>query len=148
MKHILRIALPALLLMTGAFAQEEHSSDHAQMPMNGMGGMCGMMMSHMKDMTAGHAEAAKIVEQLQTNLAAIRAEKKPAAQKEKLAAQEAMLKDLAAKLNAQSQMMSMMGSHMGGMMPGMMMQGGMQCGDGGAGCCGNMNMSTNPPKKD
>jgi len=118
------------------------------MPMGGMSGMCGMMMSHMTDMTAGHAEAAKIVEQLQKNLTAIQAEKKPAAQKEKLAAQAAMLKDLAAKLNAQNQTMTMMQGHMQNM-PGMMMQGGaMQCGEGGAGCCGNMNMGTTPPKKD
>src|SRR5580698_9282420 len=102
---IFRIALPALLLITGAVAQDLHGPDHSQMPMGGMNGMCGMMMSHMTDTAAGHAEAAKIVEQLQQNLAAIQVEKRPAAQKEKLAAQAAMLKDLAAKLNAQSQMM-------------------------------------------
>ncbi|HYA16118.1 MAG TPA: hypothetical protein VEF06_01560 [Bryobacteraceae bacterium] len=149
--NFLRFALPAVLLMTGAVAQEQHGPDHSQMPMNGMGGMCGMMMSHMTDMTAGHQEAARIVEQLQKNLTAIQAEKKPAAQKEKLAAQAALLKDLAAKLEAQNQMMTMMQGHMQGM-------GAMQCcgGAGGGnagGCCGgNMstgccgNMSTNPPK--
>ena len=124
--NILRIVLPAVLLVTGAVAQEQHAPDHSQLPMSGMDGMCGMTMSHMTDMTAGHAEAAKIVEQLQNNLAAIQAEKKPAAQKEKLAAQAALLKDLAAKLNTQSQMMTMMQ--------------GLQCGD--------MNRNMTPPKKD
>ena len=147
--NILRIALLAFLLVTGAVAQEQHAPDQSQMPMNGTNGMCGMMMSHMTDMTAGHQDAAKIVEQLQKNLAAIQAEKKPAAQKEKLAEQAALLKDLAAKLNTQNQMMNMMGGQTGGAMPGMQMPGTQTPGMQMQGMpCGNMNMNVTPPKKD
>jgi uncharacterized coiled-coil protein SlyX len=113
MKHnkFLKIALPVLLFATGAVAQDQHEPDHGQMQMNGMHGM---MMSHMQGMSTGNAEAAKIVDQLQKNLAAMQADKKSGGLKAKLAEQETLLKDLQAKLAAQSNMMGMMN----GMMPG------------------------------
>ena len=101
---ILTIALPAVLFVTAGVAQEPHD-------MSKMGGECATMMSHMKGMMAGHDDAAKIVDQLQQNVAAMQAEKKAGPLKEKLAAQAALLKDLQGKFEGQSKMM-------GGMMPG------------------------------
>jgi hypothetical protein len=99
----LKIALPVAMLAAGAMAQEPH--DAATHDTSKMGGECGMMMSHMNGMMEGHGDAAKIVDQLQKNVAAMQAEKKSGAMKEKLAAQAALLKDLQARLDGQSPMM-------------------------------------------
>ena len=110
---LLTIGLPAVLFVTGAVAQDPHD-------MSKMSGECNMMMSHMNGMMAGHGDAAKIVDELQKNVVAMQAEKKSGPLKEKLAAQAAMLKDLQAKLDAQSHMMGNMPGmqHDGKMMPG------------------------------
>ena len=67
----------------------------------------------------GQNETGKLVEQLLQNLAAIEAEKDPAALKTKLAEHGALLKEFQAKVQHQGHMMEMM-QHMmgGGMMAG------------------------------
>lgn len=115
----------ATLLVTGAIAQHEghHPGDatppadkSATMPMQGkmMGGqmMGGQMMGQMMPMMAMHAEAAKLADQLVAGLPAIENERDAKARNEKLAEHGKLLKELQAKLQAQSQMME----HMHGMM--------------------------------
>ena len=112
-RTILAAIIGAGTLLTGAVAQqEEHQS-------TGCGNMAGMAccsnMPGMSEMMPGNGETAKLVDQLSQSLAAIEAEKDPAALQQKLAAHGALLKELQTKLQTQAQMMH---QHMGGMMTG------------------------------
>jgi hypothetical protein len=110
------------LMGSGAWAQhEDHHQDQAapaadQAGGGKMGGMMGGMMSG--NMMMGQNETGKLVEQLMQNLAAMEAEKDPAALKTKLAEHSALLKELQAKVQRQGHMMEMMQHMMGGMMAG------------------------------
>ena len=125
------IAVTAGLLVTGALAQhEEHHQDQTAPPpastadktdsakTAGMmsGEMMSQMMSQMPPMMMGQNDTAKLVDQLTTSFAAIEAEKNPTARKKKLAAFSVSLKELQAKVQAQSHMMDMMQHMMAGSM--------------------------------
>jgi hypothetical protein len=118
---LLAIVIGTGLLVTGAAAQHEdhHGTPPATAGDNagaGKGGMSGGMMSG--GMMSGQAETRKLVDQLAASLAAIETEKDPAALKTKLAEHGALLKQLQAKVQAQSQMMDMMQHMMDGKMMG------------------------------
>jgi hypothetical protein len=72
------------------------------------------MMAEMQ----GQQETARLVDRLLASLAAIETEKDPAALKEKLAAHRALLKELQAKVEAESGRMEKMHQMMGGKMHG------------------------------
>jgi hypothetical protein len=72
----------------------------------------------MPPMMMGQNDTAKLVDQLRTSFAAIEAEKNPTARKKKLAEHGLLLKELQAKVGAQSHMMDMMQHMMGGAMMG------------------------------
>jgi hypothetical protein len=123
----LAIAAGTGLLITGAVAQhEEHHPDQTAPPADkadagkkgGMmsGEMMSQMMSQMPPMMVGQYDTAKLVDQLTTSFAAIEAEKNPTARKKKLAAFRVSLKELQAKVQAQSHMMDMMPHMMAGSM--------------------------------
>jgi hypothetical protein len=108
------------LFVAGAAAQHEgHHSDQApaQAGMTGPNA-CGPMMSQMPSMMMGQTDSWKLVEELQKSLAAIEAEKDPAALKAKLAEHGALLKQLQAKVLSQSHRMEMMQHMMSGSMMG------------------------------
>jgi hypothetical protein len=67
-------------------------------------------------MMMGQNDTAKLVDQLTKSFAAIEAEKNPTARKKKLAAFGVLLKELQAKVQAQSHMMDMMQHMMAGSM--------------------------------
>ena len=130
---VVAIGVATGLLVTGAAAQhEEHHQDQTAPPSasttdkadtakagNMMSGnMMSQMMSQMPPMMMGQNETAKLVDRLATSLAAIEAEKNPTARKKKLAEHGLLLKELQAKVGAQSHMMEMMQHMMGGAMMG------------------------------
>lgn len=121
---LIAIAAAMGLSVTGALAQhEEHYQDQATpTAAHSETGQAGTMMSG--GIMMGQNETGKMVEQLIRNLAAIEEEKDLTVVKAKLARQGALLKELRAKVQAQSQMMDVM-QHMmvGSMMDGMMMDG-------------------------
>jgi hypothetical protein len=108
------------LFITGASAQHEgHTGQPAPSPAPStdktdkadtgkMGGMMSQMQKMMLQMMMDQAATSKLVEQLIQGLAAIEAEKDPAALQAKLAEQEALLKELQTKVQAHSQMMEKM----------------------------------------
>ncbi len=107
------------LLVGGAAAQhEEHHEGQAPPQTKPGSNMCGPMMSQMPSMMTGQTETGKLVDELQKSLAAIEAEKDPAALKVKLAEHSALLKQLQAKVQGQAHMMDMMQHMMGGSMMG------------------------------
>jgi len=125
------IAVTGGLSVTGALAQhEEHHQDQVAPPpasaadktdsgkMGGMmsGEMMSQMMSQMPPMMMGQNDISKLVDQLTKSFAAIEAEKNPTTRKKKLAAYGVSLKELQAKVQAQSHMMDMMQHMMAGSM--------------------------------
>ena len=116
----LAIAAATGLLVTGAVAQhEEHHPDQAAPPVDKVdaGKMGGMVSGNMMpQMMMGQNDTAKLVDQLTKSFAAIEAEKNPTARKKKLAAFGLSLKELQAKVQAQSHMMEMMQHMMAGSM--------------------------------
>ena len=126
---VVAIGVAAGLFVTGAVAQhEEHHQDQTAPPADkadtakagGMmsGNMMSQMMSQMPPMMMAQNETAKLVDRLTTSLAAIEAEKNPTARKKKLAEHGLLLKELQAKVGAQSHMMDMMQHMMGGVNKG------------------------------
>ncbi len=108
------IAIATGLFVTGAVGQhEEHHKDQADTKTGGM--MAGKMMPQMM---MGQNETGKLVDQLIHSLAAIEAEKDPAALKAKLTEHGSLLKELQTKVQGQSHMMEMMQHMMGGSMMG------------------------------
>lgn len=120
---LVAVAVATGLLVTGAVAQhEEHHQDQAAPPADKTdtgktgGMMSGNGMSQMPQMMMGQNETGKLVDQLTKSFAAIEAEKDLAALREKLAEHGLLLKELQAKVRAQSHMMDMMQHMMGGSM--------------------------------
>jgi hypothetical protein len=115
---LIAIAAATGLFVTGAIAQhEEHRLDPALPPADKAGKTGGMMsgdmMSQMPQMMIGQSETAKLVDLLTKSFAAIEAEKDRAKLKDKLAEHGSLLKELQAKVQAQSHMMEMMQHMMG-----------------------------------
>ena len=130
---VVTIGVAMGLFVTDAAAQhEEHHQDQTAPPpasatdkadtakAGGMmsGNMMSQMMSQMPPMMMAQNETAKLVDRLTTSLAAIEAEKNPTARKKKLAEHGLLLKELQAKVGAQSHMMDMMQHMMGGVNKG------------------------------
>lgn len=110
------------LFMTGAVAQhQEYHQDQAATPADKTD--TGQTGGIMPQMMMGQNETAKLVDQVVKSFAAIEAEKDPTALKAKLVKHNALLKELQAKVQAQSHMMDMMQRMMQNMMGGSMMGG-------------------------
>jgi hypothetical protein len=113
MRMMMTTALAAGLLIAAAAAaqHEQHSAPHGSSPAGTMsGGMACQMMSG--EMSCPHQEMKTLVGELVTSFEAIRGEQDPAALKSKLAAHEALLKQLQAKSQEKCPMMEMMGQQM------------------------------------
>ena len=106
----------ALLAAEAAAQHEGHHPEEAAPPQAQKAAEAPAEHQMMGQMMADRAEIAKLVDELAKNFAAIEAEKDPAALKAKLAEHGKLLKELQAKLQAESKMMEhmhqmMMGGH-------------------------------------
>lgn len=114
------IFVASSLFVTAAVAQHEghhpdQAADTAEKADTGKSGgmMSGGMKTQMPKMMARQTETAKLVDQLSKSLAAIEAEKDPAALKGELAEHATLLNQLQTIVQAQSHKMEMMQHMMG-----------------------------------
>jgi hypothetical protein len=113
---VISVAMATGVFATGALAQHEgHQPNQTAPPADKAGphSMAGMMAE-----MQGQQEAVRLVDRSLASLDAIEAEKDPAALREKLAAHRALLKELQAKIEAQSSRMEKMHRMMGEKMHG------------------------------